>query len=88
MLHLAHRSLHPQQQAIVRVTRIVDTVLVQNQRTDQTAELEQRVPVAAVASKTGGFDLKVIAVGAPITGRPPHRSGHAACPHPAPTSGV
>ena len=56
MLHLAHRSLHPQQQAIVRVTRIVDTVLVQNQRTDQTAELEQRVPVAAVAGKTGGFD--------------------------------
>ncbi len=29
-----------------------------------------------------------IAVGTPIAGRPPHRSGRAAFPHPVPTSGV
>jgi len=32
--------------------------------------------------------LKLIAVGAPIAGRPPHRSVRAACLHTAPTSGV
>ena len=30
----------------------------------------------------------VIAVGMPIAGHPPHRSGRAEFPHPAPTSGV
>ncbi len=34
-----------------------------------------------------GFWL-LIAVGTPITGRPPHRTVRAAFPHTAPTSGV
>ena len=50
-LHLAHRALHAEQQAIVRMPRIVDAVLVDDQRADQAAELEQRVPVAPVAGE-------------------------------------
>jgi hypothetical protein len=35
-----------------------------------------------------GISPERIAVGTPITERPPHRSGRAGLPHPAPTSGV
>src|SRR5262245_56951725 len=55
-LHLAHRALHAEQQSIVRVSGIVDAVLVDDQRADQSAELQQRVPVAPVAGKTRRFD--------------------------------
>ena len=55
-LHLAHRALHAEQQPIVRVARIVDAVLVDDQRADQAAELQQRVPVAAVAGEPRGLD--------------------------------
>ena len=55
-LHLAHRALHAEQQAIVGMARIVDAVLVGDQRADQTAELEQRVPVAAVAGQPRRLD--------------------------------
>jgi hypothetical protein len=36
--------------------RVVDAVLVGDQRADQAAELEQRVPVTAVAGKPRGLD--------------------------------
>ncbi|HEX6688789.1 MAG TPA: hypothetical protein VF085_09010 [Solirubrobacterales bacterium] len=55
-LHLAHRALHTEKQAIVRMPRIVDAVLVDDQRTDQTAELEQRMPVAPVAGEPRCLD--------------------------------
>ena len=55
-LHLAHRALHAEQQAIVRMPRIVDAVLVDDQRADQPAELEQRMPVAPVAGEPRGLD--------------------------------
>ncbi len=35
-----------------------------------------------------GSDENAFAVGTSVTGRPPHRSGRAGFPHPAPTSGV
>ena len=41
--------------------------------------------IAREGGKPSGF---VIAVGAPIAERPPHRSVRADCPHTAPTSGV
>ena len=55
-LHLAHGALHAEQQPIVRMPRIVDPILVNDQRSDQAAELEQRVPVAAVAGEPRGLD--------------------------------
>src|SRR3954465_12287699 len=50
-LHLAHGALHAEQKPVVRMARIVDPILIKDQRTDQAAELEQRVPVAAVAGE-------------------------------------
>jgi HAMP domain-containing protein len=42
----------------------------------------------AMEKLAAGDTTTEIAVGTRITPRPPHRSGHAAFPHPAPTSGV
>jgi hypothetical protein len=55
-LHLAHRSLHAQQQPVVRHARVVDAVLVDDERVNHSAELEECVPFASVARKTRGFD--------------------------------
>ena len=55
-LHLAHRSLHAEEKTIVRKARIVDAVLVGDQRADQAAELQQRVPIAPVAGQARGLD--------------------------------
>ena len=52
-LHLAHGSLHAQQQPVVGRTRIVDSFFVDNQSADQSAELQQRMPITAIASQTG-----------------------------------
>jgi hypothetical protein len=53
---LAHRALHAEQQSIIGVTRIVDSALVDEDRADQSTELDQHVPVAAVAGETRGLD--------------------------------
>src|SRR5271166_941227 len=55
-LQLAHRSLHAEQQAIIGMASIVDSVLVDDDGPDQSAELDQRMPVAAVAGEPGDFD--------------------------------
>src|SRR5215207_7008720 len=55
-LHLAHRALHAEQKAIVGVARVVSAILIDDQRADQAAELQQRVPVAAVAGEPRGLD--------------------------------
>src|SRR5262249_34219812 len=49
---LAHRALHAKQQPIVGMARIVDSVLVGDERPDQSTELDQRMPVAAITGKT------------------------------------
>src|SRR3954449_5429620 len=54
--HLAHGALHAQQQAVVRVAWIVDAIFVEDERANQAAELQQRVPVAAVAGEPRGLD--------------------------------
>ena len=46
-LGLAHRSLEPEQQPIIKFTRIVDAVFVEDQRAGQRTNLEQ--PVEGVA---------------------------------------
>src|SRR5215813_11724795 len=55
---LAHRPLHAEQQPIVGMARIVDSVLVDEYGADQSTELDECVPVAAVAGKTRGLDRK------------------------------
>src|SRR5258705_10174240 len=53
---LAHRALHAKQQPIVGMARIVESVLVDDERADQSTELDQRMPVAAIAGKTRRLD--------------------------------
>src|SRR4029077_19261777 len=55
-LEFAHRPLHPKQQPIIRMARIVDSVLVDDDGPDQSTELDQRVPVATVARQSRRFD--------------------------------
>lgn len=45
----ARRALHAEQQPVVRQPRVVDPILIDNERADQAAELQQRMPIAAVA---------------------------------------
>ena len=53
---LAHRALHAEQQPIIGMARIVDSVLVDDDGADQSTELDQRMPVAAVAGETRRLD--------------------------------
>jgi hypothetical protein len=53
---LAHRALHAKQQPIVGMARIVDSVLIDDERADQSTELDQRMPVAAITGKTRRLD--------------------------------
>src|SRR5258708_20689273 len=68
---LTHCSLHAEQQAVIGVSRIIDSVLVYDDGPDQSTELDQRVPVATVAGEAGGFDGEYGA-----HARPPHRPPH------------
>src|SRR5271165_1343102 len=52
---LAHRPLHAEQQPIIGMARIVDSIFVDNDRADQSTKLDQSVPVAAVARETTPF---------------------------------
>src|SRR3954463_2833040 len=55
---LAHCPLHAEQQPIVGMARIVDSVLVDDDGADQSTELDESVPVAAVAGETRRLDRK------------------------------
>ena len=55
-LHLRHRALHAQQQPVVDAARVIDAVFVDDDAAHQRAELQQRVPVAAVARQARGLD--------------------------------
>src|ERR1700736_2316223 len=55
-LHLAHSSLHAKQQPVVWRARFIHTVLIDNERTNQSAELEQGVPITSVTCKTRGLN--------------------------------
>ena len=54
----AHRALHAEQQPIIGMARIVDSVLVDDERADQSTELDERVPVTTIAGKTRRLDCK------------------------------
>src|SRR5262245_3601899 len=53
---LAHRPLHAEQQPIIGMASIVDSILVDDNGADQSTELDQSVPIAAVAGETRGLD--------------------------------
>src|SRR5438132_10025797 len=55
-LHLAHGALHAEQQPVIGGTRIVDPILVDDERIDQTTEFEQRVPIPTIAGEPGSLD--------------------------------
>jgi hypothetical protein len=52
-LRLAHGSLEPEQQSIVKANRIVNTILIEDKRAGLTAEFEQPMPVSRVARQPG-----------------------------------
>src|SRR5450759_2316613 len=55
-LELAHRPLHAQQQPIVWMARFIGPILIDDYCADQTAKLDQRVPVAPIARQTRRLD--------------------------------
>ena len=55
-LGLAHRALQPQHQAIVEHARVIDAILVGQQRAGQPTQVEQPVPISIVACQAR--DLK------------------------------
>lgn len=57
-LHLAHRALHTKKKPIVRRGWIINPVLIDNNRANEAAELQQCVPVTPIAGQARGFDRK------------------------------
>jgi hypothetical protein len=55
---LTDAALHTEKQTIIWATRIVDAIGVDDAGIDETAELEQVMPVPAVAGETGGVEAK------------------------------
>src|SRR5712675_1894255 len=47
--HLAHRPFHSEQQSIVRHTWIIDAIFIDDDGLDESAKLQKRVPIAAIA---------------------------------------
>jgi hypothetical protein len=50
-LRLAHRALQPEDQSIIEMIWIIESVLVQDQRVGQGTELQEVMPVAAIAGQ-------------------------------------
>ncbi len=57
-LGLGHGALEPQQQAVVELARVIESVLVADQRAGQRADLQQPVPVGVVAGQPGDFQAE------------------------------
>ena len=55
-LGLAHRTFEPQEQTIVDRARVIEPVLVTDERVTERAQLEQPVPVSIVSSKSGALE--------------------------------
>ena len=50
-LRLTHRSFEAEQQTIIEMARVVDSVFVQDETAGQGADLEQAMPVDIAAGK-------------------------------------
>jgi len=57
-LVLGHRPLQPQEKAIIDQARIVRAVRIDHQSADESAQIDQVVPVSTVPSKAGRLDAK------------------------------
>jgi len=57
-LELADAALHPEQQAIVGATRVIDTVEIDDARLDEPTELQKVMPIAAVPGEPRGVEAK------------------------------
>ena len=55
-LRLRHLPLEPEQQPVVELARVVEAVLVQDQRLGERADLEQPVPIGVVAGEAGDLE--------------------------------
>jgi hypothetical protein len=52
---LAHGALQPEQEAIIELSRIIDAILIQDQRIGQGAQLDEPMPVGRVARQPGNL---------------------------------
>ena len=57
-LEFADAALHSQKQTVIRTTRIVHAIEVDDAGIDEAAQLEQMMPVPAIAGETGGIEAK------------------------------
>ena len=57
-LRLAERALETQQQSVVEVARIVEAFFIQDQRAGQGADLQQPVPIEAIAGQPGDLQAQ------------------------------
>src|SRR5437773_10989632 len=57
-LVLGHCPLQPQKKAIIDQARIVRAVRIDHQRADESAQIDQVVPVSTVPGKAGRLDAK------------------------------
>ena len=55
-LQLRYRPFQTEQQSAVRTARIVDTVPIGDEATVEPADIEQRIPIRAVACETRYVD--------------------------------
>ena len=55
---LAHGALEPEQQPVVEVGRVIEPVLVADQRARHGADLQQPVPVGVVAGQPGDLQAQ------------------------------
>ena len=75
-LRLAHRALQPQQQAIVVKAGIVDAVGIADQRVEESAHLQQLMPIPARARQARDLDPEHQAdVAKPDLGHKPLEAG-------------
>jgi hypothetical protein len=51
-------ALDPQEQAVVVLSRIIDAILVDDERVGQATDLDEAVPVAAGTSQPRGFEAQ------------------------------
>src|SRR3984893_8669545 len=55
---LTHSPLHPKKQTIIHDIRIVDSIEIHQDRSDHATQLDQMMPVAAVARQSRSLDAK------------------------------
>ena len=57
-LGFGHRALEPEQQPVVELARVIEPVLVEDQRVGHRADLQEPVPVGVVAREPGDLEAE------------------------------